>query len=72
MNKQLLTKVREAAHQAVKAFDRQPDWDNTCLAILALEEYQDALRRGRTLRREEVADFARRWDDRVEAGRAEQ
>ena len=39
--------LREAAHQAVKAFDRQPNWDNTCLAILALEEFQDALRRER-------------------------
>ena len=39
--------LREAAHQAVKAFDHSPNWDNTCLAVLALEEYQDQLRRER-------------------------
>ena len=39
--------AREAAHQAVKAFDLKPDWDNTTAAIEALSEYEQHLKEQR-------------------------
>lgn len=39
--------TRELAHKAVKDFDRQPDLTNTQIAILALTQYEQALKEAR-------------------------
>lgn len=39
--------TRENAHSAVKNFDRQPDLVNTQTAILALQQYETALKEAR-------------------------
>lgn len=40
-------RARELAHQAVKDFDRQPDLVTAQTAILALQQYEKALKEAR-------------------------
>lgn len=66
----LLAHAREAAHQAVKAFDLAPGDATARHAIEALSEYRGILANTRTPKtREEMAAFATAWDAKVEESR---
>lgn len=64
-----LKESKEAAHQAVKAFDLKPNDITALEAVYALSLFVNITRLGRPVSHDERRSFEKRWDAKVEEGK---